>query len=100
MTVGKAAGPAPIDFSFRGLSLAILPTTTSPHSRQLVFRVAHRFFRPTDYGFDHLFGLDGPAYIFLSLDYGITDQISASIARTNLFDETEFSMRFVLMKDN
>ncbi|UCE18047.1 MAG: hypothetical protein JSV84_14460 [Gemmatimonadota bacterium] len=68
-----------------------LPTTQTLFRGELLFRIAHRYNRALRDGEDHLFGLDGPAKILLSLGYGIRDNVSVTLGRTNLSDVVELS---------
>ena len=68
-----------------------LPTTQTLFKGELLFRISHRYNRAVRDGEDHLFGLDGPAKILLSLGYGIRDNVSVTLGRTNLRDVIELS---------
>ena len=68
-----------------------LPTTQRNVKGELLFRISHRYNRTMREGEDHLFGLDGPAQILLSLGYGIRDNVSVTLGRTNLNDVVELS---------
>ena len=84
--------------AFYGKSLVNLPTTETPGKGDLLFRVSHRFIEPVNAGHEYFLGLDGPAYILLSLAYGVTDRVSVGLARTNLLDEIELSSKVALMR--
>ena len=59
--------------AFWGTRLINLPTTTTMEKHDVLFRISHRFIPKTDSGYDGFYGLDGPAVVFASLGYGITD---------------------------
>jgi hypothetical protein len=84
--------------AFYGRSLIDLPTTETPAEGEILFRISHRFIEPTNAGHQYFLGLDGPAYILLSLAYGVTDRVSLGLGRTNLLDEIELSSRCALLR--
>lgn len=69
--------------TFKGNRLINHHTVETPGKRALDFRIAHRF-DDMSKGIENFFGLDGPASILLSFDYGITDRLAIGIGRTNL----------------
>jgi len=75
-----------------------MPTTEALGDGEILFRVSHRFYLPVDAGHEHFLGLDGPAFIYLSLGYGVTDRVSVTLGRTNLLDEIEFSSRVAIIR--
>ena len=83
--------------AFWSRRLINLPTTQTLFKKELLFRISHRYNRTMRDGEDHLFGLDGPAKILLSLGYGIWDNVSVTLGRTNPRDVIELSCnwRFV-----
>jgi len=46
-----------------------------------------------------MYGLDGPAFVLLGLEYGIRDCASVSLGRSNLDDEVELSTAVVLARE-
>lgn len=48
-------------------------------------------------GYDTFYGLNGPAFVLLSLGYGITDNLSASFAHASLHHEYEFSLLWLIL---
>ncbi len=46
-----------------------------------------------------MYGLDGPAFVLLSLAYGIRDRVSAALGRSNLNDEVELSTAVVVARE-
>lgn len=84
--------------AFWGTQLINLPTTHSIGKGEVLFRVSHRFYPSITEGYDSFFGLDGPAVILLSLGYGLSDNLSLTLARTKLDKEVELSMKWVLFR--
>lgn len=72
---------------FWGTRLVNLPTTTTLGQGEFLFRVSHRFQPPISEGWDAFFGLDGPAFVFLSFGYGIRDNLMLTLGRGRLFQE-------------
>jgi hypothetical protein len=92
-TVGIAS-PA-----FSSTRLINLPTTRPMAKGELLFRVSHRFYLPTRSGYESFYGLDGPAFILLSLGYGLSDAWNITLGRTNLRDEIELSSTFSFFQE-
>lgn len=84
--------------AFWGTRLINLPTTTTIEKHDFLFRISHRFLPKTDSGYDSYYGLDGPAVIFASLGYGITDNLEVALGRSNLFQEWELSAGWLIAK--
>ena len=92
------SGASPLaEAAFACGRLVNLPTTRTLSRGEALFRVSHRFIYPTRSGRESLYGLDGPAAIYLSLGYGFTDALQATLGRTNLRDEIdlEIAWRFL-----
>ena len=84
--------------AFWGTRLINLPTTTTMEKHDVLFRISHRFIPKTDSGYDGFYGLDGPAVVFASLGYGITDNLGITLGRSNLFQEWELSASWLIAK--
>jgi len=82
--------------AFWGTQLINLPTTHSLGKGDVLFRVSHRYVPSIASGYDSFYGLDGPAVILLSLGYGISDNLSLTLARTKLNKEVELSFKWVM----
>jgi hypothetical protein len=95
---GRAHAPAFEAPAFAGNTLINLPTTGAPGKGEILFRISHRFVYPASAGHELFLGLDGPAYVFISLAYGISDRISVGLGRTNLLDEIELSSKIALLR--
>jgi len=85
--------------AFLGNRLINLPTTQAIEKGEFLFRVSHRFYRTVRSGYDSFYGLDGPAAVLLSFDYGIRDDLSLSLGRTNTYQELELSLRWLIFKE-
>jgi hypothetical protein len=98
---GQTAGDRAKSFSkpaFWGTRLVNLPTTTIPGKGEFLFRVSHRFQPPVSSGWDSFFGFDGPALILFSFGYGITDNLTASLGRSKLYQEWDLSVDWALFE--
>lgn len=62
----------------------------------LDFRILHRFGRVNGGAYE-FFGLDGPATIRLGLDYGVTDNFTVGIGRSNLNKELDGVLKYRLI---
>jgi len=83
--------------SFQIRRLINLPTTNALRRGEILFRISHRYDLAVREGSEYLYGLDGPAKIYLSLGYGIRDNVNVTLGRTNLNDivELSFSWRMI-----
>jgi len=93
--VSASEGPTPTFFS---TTLINLPTTRCIGKGEMLFRVSHHFYLPSNSGYHSFYGLDGPSYIMMSLGYGLRDDWSFTLGRTNLRDEVELSSAFSLFQ--
>jgi|WetSurMetagenome_2_1015567.scaffolds.fasta_scaffold17015_4 hypothetical protein len=83
--------------AFWGTTLVNLPTTRTLDRGNFLLRISHRFLPPVSSGRASFAGLDGPAYILLSLGYGITDNLMARIGRSNLNQEWELGADYAVL---
>jgi len=98
---GQGAGNRARSFSkpaFWGTRLVNLPTATTPGRGEFLFRISHRFQPPVSSGWDAFYGFDGPAFILFSFGYGITDNLTATIGRSKLYQEWELSVDWGLLE--
>lgn len=72
-----------------------LPTTKTIGKGKMLFRVSHRFYPTVRSGYESFYGLNGPAYILLSLGYGITNNFSVTLGHSNLYNEFELSLQWL-----
>ena len=68
---------------FHATLLVNLPTTEMLSKGNLEFIVSHRFIPSVGEGIDALFGVDGPAYIQLSLAYAPVNRVMIALERSN-----------------
>jgi mono/diheme cytochrome c family protein len=94
----KKAKPAYEKPPFWGTRLVNLPTGMTMDKGDFLFRISHRLVPSVRTGYDTAWGLDGPAMAFLSLGYGITDRIGATVGRSGLFKEIEFSSTWLVLE--
>jgi len=67
-------------------------TTESLEKGNWMYEISHRFVPPISDGFDALWGFDGPARIRFAVGYGITDNLMATLGRSNNTDN--FDLQF------
>jgi hypothetical protein len=84
--------------AFWGTRLMNLPTDMSIGEKDFLFRISHRFIPAASEGYDSFYGLDGPASIYFSLGYGISDTLSLSLGRSNSLKELELSLKWVFLE--
>jgi hypothetical protein len=84
--------------AFWGTRLINMPTTHCLDKGELLFRISHRFDLSMSKGHEYLYGLDGPAKILLSLGYGLREDISLTLGRTNLNDVMEVSCQWLMFR--
>jgi hypothetical protein len=86
--------------AFKSSRVILGPSTVQLSKRELQFRVSHLFGRVSD-GIEELYGLDQMYNVDISFEYGISDQLSASLARSNDFDKTlQFSLKQILLNQS
>ncbi|MCU4163766.1 DUF5777 family beta-barrel protein [Carboxylicivirga caseinilyticus] len=73
--------------AFKSTRLVLGPTTVQLSAKELQFRVSHLFGLMSD-GIQELFGLDQIYNVDIALDYGLTNWLSAGIARSSDYDKT------------
>lgn len=98
---GQGSGGRGRSFSkpaFWGTTLVNLPTTTTLGKGEFLFRISHRFQPPVSDGWDSFFGFDGPAFILFSFGYGLTDNLTATIGRSRLYQEWDFNVDWSLLE--
>ena len=83
---------------FWGTRLVNLPTDMSIGNKDFLFRISHRFIPAVNSGYDSFYGLDGPASIYFSLGYGISDTLSLTLGRSNYLKEFELSLKWVFLE--
>jgi hypothetical protein len=81
--------------SFWGTRLINLPTDQSIGKSKFLFQISHRYFPAVEEGYDAFYGLDGPAVIQFGLGYGISDNLSLSLSRSNRFKEVNLTLKWL-----
>lgn len=84
--------------AFWGTRLMNLPTDMSIGKKDFLFRISHRFIPAVSKGYDFFYGFDGPASIYFSLGYGISDTLSLTLGRSSFLKEFEFSLKWVFLE--
>ena len=80
---GVAKGPEYATATFKGTRLINFMTVEVPGKNTLDFRISHRFGDISN-GMPTFYGLDGPANIWLGLDYSFNGRLMVSLGRTNI----------------
>jgi len=85
---------------FWGVSLVNLPTTTGIDAGRFLFRVSHRFSASVSTGYDAFYGFDSPAFVLIGFGYGLTDRLSLTLDRANIFQELDAGVHFVVAEED
>lgn len=88
------------EMPFSGWKVINLPTDRTVGAGNWLFLISHRFSRPVGDGYSALYGLDGPAIMYLSLGYAITNDFLALLARSNAADNVELQTRYRLLEES
>jgi len=83
---------------FWGTRIINLPTPQALEKGEVLFRISHRYYPEVSNGYDSFYGLDGPAALFLSLGYGISEKIMITLGRSKLFQEVEFMLKWAFFE--
>ena len=62
--------------------------------------ISHRFTRAVGEGYSAFYGLDGPAIMYLSMGYALTDEWLLALARSNADDNVELETRYEVMDES
>jgi len=79
---------------FSGWKVINLPTDRTLEGGNWLFLISHRFGRAVGEGYSAFYGLDGPAIMYLSLGYALTDEWLVALARSNADDNVELETRY------
>jgi hypothetical protein len=93
---GKRRNPP----EFEALQLINLPTAAMTPRKSFLFRVSHHFYSSIKGGYPVFYGLDGPAAIFLSFGYGLSDRLNLTLGRSNRYQEFELSLKWLLLEQD
>ncbi len=83
--------------AFWGTRLINLDTPTVIPKGHFLFRVSHRFIPAAKEGYDHFFGFNGPAVVFIGMGYGISHCLDLTIGHSNLLNEWEFMLKWRIL---
>lgn len=78
---------------FRSTQTFNLPTAETLQQGLWEFEISHRFLPALSSGTRGLWGLDGPVYMRLAMGYAITDNMIATLARSNYRDNVDLSLK-------
>lgn len=84
---------------FSGWKVINLPTDRTIGAGNWLFLISHRFIRPVNSGYSGFYGLDGPAYMYLSMGYAITDDLLMTLGRSNERDNVELETRYQIVPE-
>lgn len=85
---------------FHTTQSANFPTTESLQKGNIMYEISHRFLPSIKDGYDQFYGLDGPARIRFALGYGITNNLMATIGRSNNTDNLDLQIKQKLFQFN
>jgi hypothetical protein len=91
----ESATDEPVDL-FRATMTPNFPTTTMLYKGDWHYEISHRFHPTIDEGYDANFGLDGPASMRTAVGYGISDDLSITLGRSNLLDNLDLQIKYRL----
>lgn len=78
---------------FRSTQSFNLPTVETIQKGNWEFEISHRFLPAISSGRTGLLGLDGPVNMRLAMGYAITDNLIATLARSNYRDNVDLSLK-------
>ena len=84
---------------FHTTQTANFPTTESLQKGNIMYEISHRFLPSIKDGYDQFYGLDGPARIRFALGYGITNNLMATIGRSNNTDNLDLQLKQKLFQN-
>lgn len=88
------------EMPFSGWKIINLPTDRTVGAGNWLFLISHRFSRPVGDGYSAFYGLDGPAIMYLSMGYALTDDFLVLLARSNAADNVEMQTRYRLLEES
>jgi hypothetical protein len=99
MPPGASADPAPAPAAkppFWGVSVVNLPTTTGIDPGRFLVRIFHRFSAPVSSGYDAFYGFDSSAFVLVGFGYGLTDRLSLTLDRANVYQEYDLGAHYLV----
>jgi hypothetical protein len=103
---GRIASDVPVDEysregAFFGSNIVNLPNGKPQKAGGVDFFIGHRFAQDVNLaGLGGLFGLDSPAVVAFGVRAGITDRLSLSVLRSNLFKTISLSSEFQISRQS
>ncbi len=96
---GMKSEPEYATATFKGTRLINFQTVETPGKNTLDFRISHRF---GDYstGLNNLYGLDGPANLWLGLDYSPDGRLVVSVGRVNIEKLITSGLKYKLFRQS
>lgn len=85
---------------FSGWKVINLPTDRTLKGGNWLFLISHRFSRAVGEGYSAFYGLDGPAVMYLSMGYALTDEWLLALGRSNADDNVELETRVRLLDES
>lgn len=93
----EGSGPPPeAKPPFWGVSVVNLPTTTGIDPGRFLVRIFHRFSAPVSSGYDAFYGFDSSAFVLIGLGYGLTDRLSLTLDRANVYQEYDLGAHYIV----
>ncbi len=83
---------------FHSIVALNLPTAETITANDYYFNIIHRFNSPIESGPKDLWGLDGSVTMRIELGYGITDDLFASLGRSNKNGNYELGLKYKLLE--
>ena len=96
----KRSGAAlePKTVVFHSTHVINLPTAETYQRGMFQFELSHRFVNAMSTGYDTFYGMDGPANIRLGLGYAVTDDVTLTLARSNLRGNVELLFKWSMFR--
>ncbi len=79
---------------FRANQTINLPTAETLEKATMEFEISHRFLPAFSDGIDYFYGIDGPVRMRLGLNYGVTNRLTLTLARSNIDGNIDYKMRY------
>ena len=94
---GMKQAPEYATATFKGTRLINFQTVETPGKRTLDFRISHRF-GDISVGMPNFYGLDGPASVWLGLDYSFDGRFVVSLGRTSVDKTVTTGLKYKLLR--
>lgn len=95
----KRKAPTKVKFTlFKSSQAFNLETAEVVPKGDLFYGISHRFNSPISTGFEDLYGMDGGASMRTKLGYGITDDLMATLGRSNINAQFDLNVKYKIWK--